>query len=275
MNNENAIAEVQPANKALAGFADFDALVEEVNDSESQVQQHHTQMSDGDVAYMNFARHGEQGELSPWSYGQDGKEVDPRAKWAVDPSTLMHGWSGFKKGPGGQIQKGVRPDQVWDNWFRAWPEKPTDPDLDHVTDRAYRFRAVCIDSPDADDIGAFVEVTDWRRMSTGFKQLEQALRQRVKDVAKAKADNETEVVATLMGNFFPVIRLDFEIGVQTNNGKHNRAMIKLEGWTSNVVPAAGEAGPTAPSDEDPEQDLQSEVAKKTAKKTTRRARSRS
>lgn len=256
--NENALAP-NPANAALAAFGGFDNLVEQMEASEASTREETSKMRDGSVLYARFRKGGEQGDISPWEYGQDGVEIDPESVWVVDPTTLEHGFMGWESGSKGNPTKGEEPDQVFAPWNEAWPAKPEDKPW--VKNIAFRFRALCVESPSQDDVGVVVEFTVHQKMQEGFKDVELALRARVKEAARAKASGDMERFGELMTNIYPKVHFKAKTKIKTKFGYHNKPILDHFGWTSAVQNLDA---PEAPSE--PEGTLDEEVAKAKDKK---------
>lgn len=224
----------QKQQNAMDAFGGFEVLANAVIASDAAAQEElRVEGRSGDISYVNFAKFGYQGDLSPWTFGLDDHEIHPESEWIVDPTTFQHGWMGFKPGKDGKPVKGQQPDKIFSPWNTAFPDRPHD--MPWANNRAFMFRAICRDSPIAEHIGVYVEVTDWRKMKAGFGELELALRERVKQAMAAKQSGNTEVFERLRREFYPVIRFKFELGVQTSYGLHNKGIIEHIGWSAPVI----------------------------------------
>lgn len=226
--NDKAMTPAQSAE--MTAFGTFDSLVDAVEGSEQQVRAAMSEIADGDVQYMNFAQAGKEGKLSPFMFGEDDTEVHPDSTWVIDYTTFQWGWHGFPRGEGGKMIKGARPDAVWSPWTDGWPDMPAATEMNYEYQRAFKFRAICLDSPDPDDVGALVEVKDWRKMSKGLKEIGQELRRRVQEAKLAKTNGDMELFGTLMTNLHPKVRFQFQLRVPTGNGEQNKAIYNHVGW---------------------------------------------
>ncbi len=255
---------------ALAAFGGVETLLNQVEASDAEVQQELKGEQVGGVDFMNFTPHAEYNKaerLSPWNYGQDdGIDVHPDSEWVVDVTTFEHGWFGFEK-KNGKVVKGRQPDSVFTAWNTKFPPKPEDKDWCDM--RTWKFRAICRSSPLEDQIGAYVEVTEYRKMKKGFAELEQALRERTKQIKAALQVGNRAQAAELARDYYPVIKFKFNLGVETGSyGRHNQGIVELVGWSSPVIDTE------TPAPAKDEGDLESELAAETppAATTTRRRR---
>jgi hypothetical protein len=253
---------------ALAAFGGVDTLIQQVEASDVETQRELDAAQAGSVDYMGFtsSRDYEKDRLSPWNYGQDEIDVHPDSTWIVDPTTLQHGWFGFAKGPGGKLVKGQQPDALWADWTSKFPAKPTE-EYPHANNRAWKFRAICASSPIEDQVGAYVEVTEYRRMAKGFAELEKALRSRVAQIKAAIQSGNMTQANELKTKFYPLVKFGYKLDVETNNGKHNQGILELVDWAiplvveRPIVEAASDEG-----------DLESELEEQPAPTTKRRRR---
>lgn len=261
-------------NNALAALGGFDSLVTEVEASQQAVSQELSQEGGGGVEYVDFKKFGEQDDLSPWMYGKkdDQTVIHPDSEWIVDTATLQHGWMGYKKGEGGRIIKGQKPDKVLVPWTKAFPAKPAD--MPWCSGRAWSFRAICRSSPIDEQVGVFIENSDSRGMKRGYAELEQALRDRVAQAKAARAAGNTELFEQLMTNIYPVIKFGFKLGVKTDNGLHNQGILEHIGWSAPVVveTAADEDDSDGEGGEEPEFEEAVEEAKAETPVVRRRRR---
>jgi len=266
MSNENKeLTTIQPAG--LEALGSFDSLLDQMNESEQDLQNFHDDIPDGDIQYVKFLKYGQQ-EVTPWVYGQDGKEIPPESVWKVDPTTFKRGFSGFKtQFETGRPQKGEKPDKVYSTWLEKLPERPES--MPWVRQPTYQFRALCVESPDEQDLGAYVEVEDWRKMSDGYKEIEKSLRARAREIDRLMKSGAKEEAALLATNFYPLVKFNFKIGVKTTYGPTNKGIVELVGWgTKDTVidgPVQSDAG-------EPEGDLGEELGE--APQPRRRGRSR-
>ena len=251
-NEEKALAIPEESSKMLAAFGGLEEFVTDLVESENDVRQEHQDEASGAVQYVTFKKAGMQGDLSPWEYGQEGIQIHPDSRWIVDILSMMHGWMGFEKGPGGKLIKGQHPDVVFTPFNKRFPDK--DPGKPWMSQRAFKWRAMCISSPIEDQVGVLVENADYRGMKKGYAELEQAVAQRMKAALRAKHEGSEAQYAELVGAPCPVIRFRFKLGVQTSNGAHNQGIIEMTNeWSPPVIVETQDdatEAPDAPSIED-------------------------
>lgn len=266
MSEEKALTTHESeVNKALAAMGGFDAIAAEAEASDAAAEAELSSEGAGGVDYVTFKRHGEEGELSPWEFGLESNQIHPDSEWVVDVSTFMHGYFGYEGSYEGRKSKGRKPDKVLTPWNQRFPEIPAD--RPWCNKKAFQFRAVCRSSPIEDHVGVMVENCDYRRMKTGYADLERACRLRLRQAKAAKERGDLDEFKALAMNMNPVIQFRFELGVDTGgNGLHNRGVIKHIGWASPVVNIERD------DDETEEENLGEELAAKAATTTTRRRR---
>ena len=210
----------------------------------------------------------EEGDISPWEYGQDNIEIYPESVWVLDPTTYQRGYKGWQGSyGGGSPQPGQSPDEIMAPWNEAWPAR--DADRPWISNPAFKFRAMCVESPRDEDVGAMVEFSVHQKMQEGFKDIEFLLRERVAQAARAKKAGQDEQFAQLMGEIYPLVRFDAKTKVKTKKyGSHNKPILHHAGWTGQVQ----ELGAPTPVDDEPEAELAAEVVKTRRRKTTARRR---
>lgn len=224
-------------------FMDANALIESVE--ESSTEDRSAQLSEGFNDILRLKKYGEKFDLSPWMYGSEQNEVHPESVWVIDPNTFKHGFLGWLgDGKGGQVP-GQLPDELWAPWNKKWPEKPDD--MPHVKD-AYAFCAVCISSPVPEQVGAYVSLSDNKKLGLdSYAKIEQALRQRV-GLLKSQPD--------LIHEMYPVVQFDHEeIYLKKRGSTFNKPIVRQTGWTSHEkvkvisAPEAAASGAVEENDE--------------------------
>ena len=255
------------ADNALAAFGGFDTLASQLEESAQDARSNAEQLQDGSVLYAKFRKGGEEGDISPWEYGQDNLEIYPESVWVLDPTTYQRGYKGWQGSyGGGSPQPGQSPDEILTPWNEAWPAR--DPDRPWISNPAFKFRAMCIESPREEDVGAMVEFSVHQKMQEGFKDIEFALRERVAQAARAKKAGQDEQFAQLMSEIYPTVRFDAKTKVKTKKyGSHNKPILIHVGWTGQVQDLDA-----VPVDDEPEAELAAEVVKTRRRKTTARRR---
>jgi len=230
----NDLVHQDDIEKNLAALGGFDALAASVEASDDAVEQELFTEAGGGVEYVTFKRHGEQGDLSPWEFGLEGQQIHPDSEWVVDFTTFQHGWYGYEGSYEGKKSKGRKPTKVMAPFNQKFPPIPDD--APWANKKAWQFRAICRASPIEEHVGVMVENCDYRRMKTGYAELERACRMRIRQAQTAKAAGDMETFRSLAGAMHPVIRFRFELGVDTGgNGLHNRGIIEHVGWTSGII----------------------------------------
>ncbi|MCO0637958.1 hypothetical protein M8745_18610 [Lutimaribacter sp. EGI FJ00014] len=205
-------------NALEAQFGNITDLQQRIADSERSIQENEQK---GFVLYAKFYSRDLPDCRSVWTYGRPEKAIHPDSLWVVDVSKMRHGFMGFAPGADGRPVKGRQPDQVWTTCFDAFPERPAG----KHNNVAYQFQAKCIESPNQDDIGVVISVTDHRKMKRGYAELESAVRKRV--------------MAGELERPFPVIQFRAEMNVRIEGvGKMNRSIIHQlpgeEGWAGPI-----------------------------------------
>ena len=253
MTNELVKAE----ENALELFGGFDALVNSIAESEGAVRTEMSTVPDGSTQYANFMKYSDFAEakeeaavaggilITPWSYGLEGRPIYPESVWALDYTTLEHGFIGWKRGENNKIIKGQQPDMVMAPFSRARPKAPED--LPHVDAPCVKFRAVCVHSPDDSDIGVLVEFKEYRKMASGHFEILKAVRDRFTSIDAARQAGQVAQAAEMMQALYPRVQFDFDKTRSRNYGWQNKPIYKLLGWGSRsnveeVVKAAENEG---------------------------------
>lgn len=231
-------------SNALEALGGLDALEAQLEASEESAQQHTEEFTGGE--FIQFDAMDGDVELSPWSYGYKGDiaEIHPDSTWAVDVMTMEHGWMGFEPDEDGQPIRGQRPDTLFVPWSQAVPDCPP---TKKWMQKAFRWTAQCIESPIEGQAGVIGQVSDWRKMSRGFGNLERAVRERVRKAIALRGEGKEDEAKELLTRIHPVIRFKFDLKVKIpNRGKFNRAIIEQlpgeEGWAGVQAPKE-EEGP--------------------------------
>jgi hypothetical protein len=226
-------------SNALA-IMDQDQLLADI--AESNADDRSAQHAEGINDILKLLKYGAPFSKSPWVYGSNKTEVEPKSVWVIDPTTFRHGYFGWKgDGKGGQVS-GQIPDGVWTPWNKKWPEQPAD--MPWCKD-AYSFNAVCISSPSQEQIGAYVTLADNKKLGLKtYGAIEQALRQRA---VASKGDPQ------LLVEFYPKVMFGYEeVFLKKQNTIFHAPVVTIVGWTdrTGVVEETLEANASAPDEDE-------------------------
>ena len=251
--------------KGLDIFGDAAATIA-TKIKESQAEADRVAKGDAPMQYVKFlpapAPH-------PWVYGKAKTRIPKDAVLVIDPSFYEHGWFGYPKGQGNKRLVGVPPVEAFSPWYDTWPQVPQIPN--NQATRAYRMRMAVESCPSAPSlVGVVMEYTESRLMADGFGELETALRDRHSAFMAATGPEREEIKA----NFFPRVRLDFNLDVTVKSGGTvNQGVLVFDSWGPAFVRAPGEEFEAAPEDDNATAaDLLAEGNVVGAVKATRRQR---
>ena len=277
-------------NSALAFASDVDAMAAEIAESQAAVQQTLADQP-GYASFAKFHQPATMGDVSPWEYGRDDDKHQIRedAEWVVDPGTIEWGWGGFKKDEDGNMIDGQKPDQILVPFTKTPPAK--DPALPWASSFTVKFRAMCIQEGGpvlkqgvdvADNYlleakGDVVEFTAFQATQEGFREMVNAMRERVLQFTTAKNAGNVKQMNELGAAMYPRVQFHAKLKVKIKNKfTVNKPILKQVGWTAPVLALSDEA----PSDETHEENLvdtieaaQAEVESK-PKAASKRSRTR-
>lgn len=232
----------------IASLGSYETLAADLQESNAEAVAQNLDQSD--ALYTTFESTNMEYEISPWVYGDESDPIHPDSVWVVDVTSMQHGWMGYKgDGKGGRV-KGQRPDSVYSMWTTHFPSQPDDKPW--VNKRAYKWRARCFSSPIDGQVGTLIEVADGRAMSRGFGPLEMAVRARVTEALKLRAEGKTEEGDALLSTPHPMVRFGWREKVKTNNGTFHGAIItRLDQWAGEqVTPDSASSEDTEPEVEE-------------------------
>jgi hypothetical protein len=242
MSNEETNTE-ETGLAIFGGAGDIAAKLQESAADAAEIDK----LAEGQVDLLKLGKFGsDNGKgYTPWTYGMDRTPVHENSVWVIDPTTFRHGYQAYPKDPD-DTQKLLKkaPKEVFVTWFEKKPPQPETvreyddelgKELVYEFKDAYSMNLVCESSPDENNVGAYVRLSDAKKLGLQtYAKIHQAFRQR----ALAGQDGKPE----LLKNFYPRVRLSHsEPYLKQFSSKYNKPEMEILHWgTAGVVAEVAE-----------------------------------